>query len=273
MSHRLLLYIDILGFSSLVANGADRLADLYECIASLNVHTHPGFKTIVFSDTVLVYNTEIDRIDTQRFKADLVTMLCEFAQDLQARLIKRAIMFRALLVEGDFTHVELNSIPFYHGSALIKAHSAEKSLKAIGLFMEKSLVPYSRIFKTVEFNSHFNYTFVTHCIEHLETYGFLGSAIQSDYVWQTELDRYVVPQLLHIRELSVGESSSSNLKVREKYAKTLALYRQQYPKTMALLEKHSYAVEDLFPNLSVGKWIEEHPRSYSEEIKERIEYR
>ena len=41
------LYIDILGFSSLVMQ--DRIRDLYDRLDSLNAHKHPSFSTIVFS--------------------------------------------------------------------------------------------------------------------------------------------------------------------------------------------------------------------------------
>lgn len=42
------LYLDILGFTDLVKEGSERIDDLYEVIASLNVHKHDAFKVIVF---------------------------------------------------------------------------------------------------------------------------------------------------------------------------------------------------------------------------------
>ena len=56
MTDRYLLYIDVLGFSALIDEGLGKINDLYEVIASLNVHRHDAFKVIVFSDTILVYN-------------------------------------------------------------------------------------------------------------------------------------------------------------------------------------------------------------------------
>ena len=78
MIHRYLLYIDILGFSDLVAAGSPRVHDLYEVIASLNVHRHSAFRAIVFSDTVLVYNTVGG--DTKADRESIVMFLCEFSQ-------------------------------------------------------------------------------------------------------------------------------------------------------------------------------------------------
>jgi hypothetical protein len=56
MSDRFLLYIDILGFSEMTQKEPRKVARTYAILDSLNVHKHNAFKTIVFSDTVLVYN-------------------------------------------------------------------------------------------------------------------------------------------------------------------------------------------------------------------------
>jgi hypothetical protein len=91
MTDRYLLYIDILGFSDLVAGSDPKIHDLYEVIASLNVHDHPSFRAIIFSDTILVYNVEGQ--DTRSDRSYLVMYLCEFAQDLQHRLTAKDIFF------------------------------------------------------------------------------------------------------------------------------------------------------------------------------------
>jgi hypothetical protein len=56
MPDKYLLYIDILGFSDLVQNDPHQIERIYGVLDSLNVHRHDVFRTIVFSDTVLVYN-------------------------------------------------------------------------------------------------------------------------------------------------------------------------------------------------------------------------
>lgn len=165
-NHRYLLYIDILGFSDLVTGNSPKVHDLYEVIASLNVHKHPSFQAIVFSDTVLVYNTHRPVTDHDRHY--LVMYLCEFAQDLQYRLTGRGIVFRAVLVHGDFMHYELNSVPCFFGAALIDAYRSEKQIPAIGLFMERSLVPDSDIFRTAAFNDTYNFVFITQTLDTIE---------------------------------------------------------------------------------------------------------
>src|ERR1022692_1600768 len=164
MADRYLLYIDILGFSDLVAGSDERIRDLYEVIASLNVHRHPSFRAIIFSDTLLVYNVEGQ--DTRSDRSYLVMYLCEFAQDLQRRLTKKDIFFRAVLVRGEFNHYELNQLPCFFGQALIDAHESEKKIKAIGLFMHKSIIEDSVIFSTAEINEDFSFVFIT---QHLTT--------------------------------------------------------------------------------------------------------
>ena len=55
MQQKFLLYIDFLGFRDIVAS-PERIRSLYMIVDSLNAHKHHSFTTIVFSDTILVYN-------------------------------------------------------------------------------------------------------------------------------------------------------------------------------------------------------------------------
>jgi hypothetical protein len=74
MPAKYLLYIDMLGFSDLVRKrGA--VKKLYEIINTLNVHRHDAFKTIAFSDTLLVYN--IVNPKTKHDREYLVMYSCE----------------------------------------------------------------------------------------------------------------------------------------------------------------------------------------------------
>ena len=74
---RFLLYIDILGFSEMTNNEPRKVARVYSILDELNVHRHNSFKTIVFSDTVLVYNPDLAETDEER--QYLVWYLIEFA--------------------------------------------------------------------------------------------------------------------------------------------------------------------------------------------------
>lgn len=58
MAERFFLYIDILGFKELI-NDKSAVTELYQIIDSLNVHGDGDFTCIVFSDTIVVYASEV----------------------------------------------------------------------------------------------------------------------------------------------------------------------------------------------------------------------
>ncbi len=99
---RFLLYIDILGFAEMTKSEPRKVARVYSILDELNVHQHQSFKTIVFSDTVLVYNPDLASSDKDR--RYLVWYLIEFAEDLHHRLTGQDIYFRAILTSGSFAH-------------------------------------------------------------------------------------------------------------------------------------------------------------------------
>jgi hypothetical protein len=119
MSAKYLLYIDMLGFSDLVRKrGAAKM--LYETINKLNVHRHDAFKTIAFSDTLLVCN--INNPKTKHDREYLVMYSCEFAKDLFYRLIGRDLHFRGYLTLGEFRIDDFENLEAFYGEALIDAH-------------------------------------------------------------------------------------------------------------------------------------------------------
>lgn len=93
-NRKYLLYIDILGFTDLVQSHNSKIEYLYKVIDSLNVHQHDAFETIVFSDTILVFNKVAPT--TEHEHQYLVMYSCEFAQDLFYRCVSLGIQFRAI---------------------------------------------------------------------------------------------------------------------------------------------------------------------------------
>ena len=81
-----MLYLDILGFRELVMSSI-RVMELYYIINLLSVHKDAGFKTIVFSDTLLVYNPT-DVPESDRWVE--VMFLCEYVQQLLHRTADRS---------------------------------------------------------------------------------------------------------------------------------------------------------------------------------------
>ena len=158
MTERLFLYIDILGFSELTEDVAN-VEQVYSNIAGLNVFSHaPYFKCIVFSDTVLVYSIQDWADCTDRNGA--IMWMCEFAQDLFYRLIGKDIHFRALLTTGDFEHKNLTNISAFYGQALVKTYNREKNIICMGLFIDKQIDEYSKIFKTTPYDKNCNFVHI-----------------------------------------------------------------------------------------------------------------
>jgi hypothetical protein len=103
MKDKFLLYIDILGFSELVQKNPEKLEKFNNIVNKLNVHKHDAFQTIIFSDTILVYN----KVDAQSLndKKYIVMYMIEFVQDLIFKGISIDLNFRAVLTFGEFVHL------------------------------------------------------------------------------------------------------------------------------------------------------------------------
>ncbi len=270
MQDRLLLYIDILGFSQLVNNDVKRVEDLYEVIASLNANRHNAFKCIIFSDTVLIYN-----IDGGKHVADikyLTMFMCEFSRDLLHRLTKRGVFFRAVITHGPFRHYELNSIPCFYGEGLIEAYRSEKKIKAIGLFLKRSLRPYSDIFRTRRFNAEYDFVYVTQALDDLE--GASGGSFPFDkwYLEETDLIWMATPELLHLVDLYRGAIGDLPATVKRKYLNTIKLYEKQYPGITTFLKNNNFDIEKISPDAAWKKVMDRHPESMSFAVKSRTEF-
>ena len=158
------LYIDILGFVSLV-NRKGRVEDLYARIDSLNALRHISFKTIVFSDTILVYdviNLNWDESD----KNAIVTRLCEFAEDLFYRLANEDIRLPPMF-RGEFHHSHMKNIDAFYGAALVRAYHRESEIQCTGLFIENELVPYLEWFKSDAYDDHCHFVHLMQTLDNI----------------------------------------------------------------------------------------------------------
>lgn len=267
---RYLLYIDILGFSDLVKRDSRAVQDLYEVIVSLSALRHYAFKTIVFSDTILVYN--ILGADTPRDKSYLVMYLCEFARDLQHRLTGRDIAFRAVLVRGEFQHYELNGVPCFFGRALIDAYKAEKEIKAIGLFIDKRIAGDSRIFKAHPYNENFSFVYITQSIERVE-YLYGGRLPLDRFELEgTDLIWSLTPELLYVKRVHTQMQTHPAEDARHKYASTWALLKAHYPRTIEQLVAIDFDLEIICPGASWQEVLARFPEDFSSVIESRREY-
>jgi hypothetical protein len=235
---RFLLYIDILNFSNLVAQEG-KVEEVYEMINRLNVHRHNVFNTIIFSDTILVYNRLQPRgLEEVRY---IVMFLCEFAQDLFYRLIGRDIHFRAYITCGDFAHYPMENIKdVFYGGALVEAYQAEKRIQGTGLFMSNLVAPYSNIFKTSRFNRSCRFVYIMQTLQRysarkqaypLDPFILLGT----DEVWLLAYDiRYL--ETIHRHK---GDATLPP-RVRKKYETTWRLLMKQHSGFMSRLEESGF---------------------------------
>lgn len=255
------LYIDILGFSQLVATSPEKVDDLYEAVASLNVHAHDAFEAIVFSDTVLIYNT----VDSAHTKDDeyLVMYLCEFAKDLQYRLAGRDIAFRAILTYGPFVHYTLNNIPCFYGQALIDTYNAEKNIQAMGVFIDKSISKYITVFSLSSFDDKYDFVHTTQSFQEVEDLHQGVFPLNEFSLTQTDLGVVFAAEFLYAKYLYDNSLSQSVETIKQKYVNTIEFYRSRYPKSMAVLLSQNFSPNTVSSSVQWHEYLNRYPESFS----------
>jgi len=240
LAKRFLLYIDILGFSNLVSEKSEDIAELYQIIDSLNVHSHYAFRTLIFSDTILVYNelptTNVDDINY------LVMYLCEFSKDLEYRLTSKKIFFRAYLTYGDFIHEKLKHCDAFYGQALIEAYKTEKKIQAIGLFMDDKVVEYSNIFHLIPYEHNTHFVFTRQVLEDFYNFRrFRTYPISENFIEQTDEIWFLANDIVYLESIfEHKENMNLSDTVRTKHSATWNIYNERYPAFLAALEANKF---------------------------------
>jgi hypothetical protein len=231
------LYIDILGFSALVMEG--RIRDLYRRLDSLDAHEHPSFSTIVFSDTIVIYNR--DDLDwDNNDKTALVSRLCEFAGDLFYRLISQDIHFRGYICCGEFVHSRMQHIEAFYGAALVRSYGREREIQCTGLFIENDLLPYLGIFESDKYDEHCYYV---HLIEYLRQVrpeeG--GYPIEWNLIGPTKLEKFLSYDITYVRNIH-GHMCNMALppRVRVKYLSTWQMLQMRHREVLDVLERSNF---------------------------------
>ncbi len=251
MDNLYLLYIDVLGFRKLVRDAPARVEDLFQIVASLNVHKHHSFASIVFSDTILVHNVvpPVSNHDHQY----IVMYQCEFFRDLMHRFAGRNIALRAVLTYGPFKHYRLNDVPYFYGPSLINAYEEEKKLKITGLLMDDHCRRFSNIFSTRPYDERWHYVFVTQAIDMFEDVYDALVPLPRSVINDTDLGWVLGPEL-EILAYSLRESTAnSDPGVREKHLATLKQYRRRYPRCFSALEHVEFRMEAVSPDFDWQK--------------------
>lgn len=242
---RYLLYLDILGFSDLVKSNYQKVVRLFNVIDSLNAHAHGDFKSVVFSDTLLIFNQK--PAESKYDNEYIIMYLCEFAQDLLFRSIELDIQFRAIITHGEFNYEKLKNIEAYHGKALISAYQKEKNLATLGLYIDKNINHYNTIFATEPFDENLEFVFLLQQMESLKRLGL------DEFPLPWEL---ADPHLLYdfkdevsiLKSLKENITSQKDSRVRAKYLQAYHFYHMRYKRMIDYLEKNSFDYRSASPD-------------------------
>jgi hypothetical protein len=274
MPNKYLLYIDILGFSDLVQRDPRQVEKIYGVLDSLNVHRHNVFHTIVFSDTVLVYNRVNPKPNDRQAHEYLVWYSIEFAEDLHHRLTGQDVYFRAVLVRGKFQHYALSHIDCFFGKALIDAHVREKNIPSIGLFIDSACNNYNRFFRTEPFGNDLHFVYLNRAVEnlHQDTHG----AVPVDPILLDNNYPYIVWQVRFLRDVHNMMRTHPDPRVRAKFLTTWDFYRRRYPQILAVLEEGGFNMKVFHPSFNWSKQLKiladdiQHFKSAGKRTKKRL---
>ena len=235
MAERFFLYIDILGFKEMIRDKSV-VTDLYEIIDSLNVHRDGDFTCIVFSDTIVVYASEV----WLGAPNQAIMWLIEFAQDLHYRLIVKDIHFRAYVTFGDFEHYKLKNLEAYFGEALVSCYEKEKTIKCTGVFLDATLVPYCNIFQVSPYDDE---CYFVHVMQHLgdisakyEQYPISGEILEMQ-----GMEWWVAYLLVYLKNIHSHKTDEQlHPAVRLKYETTWAMIQTRHDGLLRRLEESKF---------------------------------
>ena len=232
---RFLLYIDILGFAEMTKREPRKIARVYSILDSLNVHRHRSFKTIVFSDTILVYNPNLAGSDQERNY--LVWYLIEFAEDLHHRVTGQDIFFRAMLTSGSFSHYRLDNVECFFGQALVDAYMSEKGIPSLGLFIDNYCNQYNEYFRVAQFNDDLSFVYPNRSLENLDKH----SGGEYPVTEPSLLDQapHAPWQVRFLQDVYDNMRNHKSPAVRTKFLTAWDFYSKRYPAmTQALINGH-----------------------------------
>lgn len=243
--NKYLLYIDILGFSELAKTNYSKVKKLFAIIDSLNAHSHGDFQSLVFSDTILIFNKTQPISDHDH--EYIVMYACEFAQDLIFRCKSFDIQFRAILTYGEFYYEKLKNIEAYHGETLINAYGKEKSIQGLWLYIDKKIAKYNKIFATESFDKNLDFVFLLQDLERAKALGIEQFPVRWELVDPHFLyDFRDEVEILKMIKQNIGKQTDSRIRV--KYLQTYELFRNRYPHMLSFLEGADFDFRAVSPD-------------------------
>lgn len=220
------LYIDILGFSNMVKNEPCKIEKIFRIIDGLSVYEHYAFETIVFSDTILVFNKNDDAPNHY-----YVTYLIEFAQQLFYRLLSIDVYFKGLITYGDFNFKQMNNIQAYWGEALIETYNDANNLQGFGLFVNRKLSADVVTFDKLD-NVDSKYDFIFLCQSYINLFRTTKGElpIEKEILYETDEYNQIDEDLSFFRKIRHAKDKCANQYIANKYLYVYMWYRNYtYP--------------------------------------------
>ena len=207
------LYIDILGFSEMVQKQPCKIEKIFQIIDRLSVYKHYAFETIVFSDTILVFNKKYNAPNHY-----YVTYLIEFAQQLFYKLLSIDVYFKGLITYGEFNFKSMNNIQAYWGEALIETYNDANLLQGLGLFVNKKLSS--------------KYDYILLCQSYINLYKSTKGKlpIEIEILYETDEYNQIDEDMRFFREIRYVKDNCTVHKITNKYLVVYMWYKNYtYP--------------------------------------------
>lgn len=233
--NRTFLYIDILGFKNFVRTNPTKVDKIFSIVDTLKVHQHFAFDTIVFSDTILIFNKDEGRSTDYH-----CLYLVEYSQELFYRLSEINVYFKAILTFGDFNFSPMSNIQAYYGLALIDAYEEEEVLEGFGLYINKDLSTKIMTFDKVPFTQKYDFIILCQSLKNLykKTHGILP--IDINLLNETNQFDRLEEDLRFFREIEYLKQNHRNEKVRDKYQKVYDTYKSELPLFFSTFEEQGF---------------------------------
>lgn len=234
---RAFLYIDILGFGSLVKTKSEKVDKIFKIFDGLNAFKHHSLQVIIFSDTILLFNKE-DNWSKDYF----TTYLIEYAQELFYKLSWINVYFRGIITFGEFNYNELENFQAYYGEALIETYKDEENLNGFGLYINKELNREVVVFEKVDFDE--KYDFVLLCQSYINLYDDTNGKLPIEIDMFTETDTYfrIEEDLRFFREIEFIKNNHPSEKVQKKYQTVYNIYKRRTKEFFEKFENEGFII-------------------------------
>lgn len=243
-----LLYIDILGFSDLVNEDSEKVRAIYDTINSLNVHKHYAFSTIIFSDTILVYN-KIKPVTIHDHEY-LVMYMCEFAQNLIFQGRNCNLNFRGIITYGEFEHYKLENVDCFYGKSLVYAYLKEKEINGVGLFIDNRIKNYNIIYESTKYNDDLDFVYLFQSMFLLKLVSYEILPLNKVHIEGSDQFYRLKDEIELLKKYFAELTSNNNPKVRAKYLQTYQFYRLKMPRIFEQLEMTDFSLSTINPDVN-----------------------